>query len=186
LNVGEIEMSLIVLVVLYLVLVFVVPLALSGAIGWHGLPRGRRCACCGAETVPLRARLAAALSRLMPRSTLEKRWCMQCGWTGLARIPRGRLPRVRRLDAASPVRPITRTVAVRTLTIDGGTYRVLLQCWQQAGGHYGRLMFVDPVGRLWLDSVQPIGGLTLDDVVRQARDLPAPLLASRLRHVAER
>ena len=89
-------MSVIVLVLLYLVLVFAVPLALSGAIGWRGLPRGRRCAGCGSETVPLRARGAAAISRLMPRSTLERRWCMQCGWVGLARVPRGRLPRVRR------------------------------------------------------------------------------------------
>ncbi len=180
-------MSVIVLVLLYLVLVFAVPLALSGAIGWRGLPRGRRCAGCGSETVPLRARGAAAISRLMPRSTLERRWCMQCGWVGLARVPRGRLPRVRRaLDAPAPLRPVTHTLPVRTLTIEGASYRVLLQCWQQAGGHYGRLLFVDPVGRLWLDAVQPIGGVTVDDVVRSARDLPVPLLASRLRHVAER
>lgn len=180
-------MNLIVLVVLYLVLVFVVPLALSGAIGWRGLPRGRRCTGCGSETVPLRTRGAGLLSRLLPRSTLQKRWCMQCGWTGLVRLPRGRLPRVRRtVNAPAALGPATRTLTVRTLSLDGGSYRVLLQCWQQADGHYGRLMFVDPVGRLWLDSVQPIGGLSVDDVVRQARDLPVPLLASRLRHVAQR
>ncbi|MHB1170489.1 MAG: hypothetical protein ACYC28_14525 [Longimicrobiales bacterium] len=180
-------MNVLVLIVLYLALVFAVPLALSGAIGWRGLPRGQRCAGCASETVPLQSRGTRLASRLMPRSTLEKRWCMQCGWTGLVRMPRGRLPSVRRsVDAFAPLRPVTRTLSVRTLTIDGASYRVLLQCWQQAGGHYGRLVFVDPVGRLWLDTVQPIGRLSVDDAVRQARDLPVPLLASRLRHVAER
>lgn len=180
-------MNVVVLIVLYLVLVFVVPLALSGAIGWRGLPRGQRCGACGGETVPLQARGIRAVSRLMPRSMLERQWCMQCGWTGLVRLPRGRLPRLRSSpDAAARLRAVTRTLTVRTLTMDGASYRVLLQCWRQAGGHYGRLMFVDPVGRLWLDSVQPMGGLSIDDVMRQARDLPLPLLASRLRLVAER
>lgn len=175
------------LVGLYLVLVFVVPLALSGAIGWRGLPRGRRCTACGADTVPLQARAARLASRVMPRSTLERRWCMGCGWTGLVRLPRGRLPRLQRTSQApTALRPVTRTLTIRTVAIDGAHYRVLLQCWPQAGVHYGRLVFVDPVGRLWLDPVQPIGGMSVDDVVRQARELPDRLLASRLRRVAER
>ncbi len=178
----------VVLVVLYLVLVFVVPLTLSGAIGWRGLPRGRRCTGCGGETVPLQARSARVASRVLPRSTLERRWCMQCGWTGLVRLPRGRMPRPQRaaMRTPTPLRPVTRTLTIRTVAIDGAHYRVLLQCWPQAGGHYGRLVFVDPVGRLWLDHVQPIGGMSVDDVVRQARELPDRLLTSRLRRVAER
>ncbi len=177
----------VVLVTLYLILVFVVPLVLSGALGWRGLTRGRRCPECGAESVPLRTRLVASLSKAMPHSVLERRWCMRCGWSGLTRLPRGRPPRPQPAarHSLSP-RAATRTLTVRMLAVDGAPYRVLLQCWQQTGCYFGRLVFIDPAGRLWLDTVQPIGGHSADDVLRQARELPDPLLASRLRLLAER
>lgn len=175
------------LVVLYLILVFVVPLMLSGAIGWRGLPRGRRCPHCGNDSVPLRARLPAVASTLLPRSVVQRRWCMRCGWNGLTRLPRGRLPKPRHpAERPVPQRAATRTLTIRLLAVDGAAYRVLLQCWQQTGCYFGRLIFIDPVGRLWLDTVQPIGGLSAEDVVRQALEIPDPLLASRLRLVAER
>lgn len=176
-----------VLVVVYLILVFVVPLMVSGAIGWRGLTRGRRCPDCGNESVPLRARLPALASVLFPRNVIQRRWCMRCGWTGLARLPRGRLPKPNRpARRRLPRRATTRTLTIRLLAVDGAAYRVLLQCWQQTGCYFGRLIFIDPVGRLWLDTVQPIGGLSAEDVVRQALEIPDPLLASRLRLVAER
>lgn len=176
-----------VLVVVYLILVFVVPLMVSGAIGWCTLPRGRRCPHCGNESVPLRARLPAIASVVLPHTVIQRRWCIRCGWTGLARLPRGRLPRPQhRAQRAVPRRAATRTLTIRLLAVDGAAYRVLLQCWQQTGCYFGRLIFIDPVGRLWLDTVQPIGGLSAEDVVRQAREIPDPLLASRLRLVAER
>jgi hypothetical protein len=84
------------------------------------------------------------------------------------------------------MRAATRTLTIRMLAVDGAPYRVLLQCWQQTGCYFGRLVFIDPVGRLWLDNVQPIGGLSAEDVLRQARALPDPLLTSRLRLLAER
>lgn len=180
-----------VLVVVYLILVFVVPLLVSGAIGWRSLTRGRRCPHCGNESVPLQARLAALASAVLPRSVIQRRWCMRCGWNGLVRLPRGRLPKPRhpaRHPAWQPVprRATTRTITIRLLAVDGAAYRVLLQCWQQTGCYFGRLIFIDPVGRLWLDTVQPIAGLSAEDVIHQAFALPDRLLASRLRLVAER
>ena len=44
------------------------------------LPSGRACPRCAAETVPIRSRL------LLPARRLAcLRWCMGCGWEGLAR-----------------------------------------------------------------------------------------------------
>lgn len=177
----------VVLITLYLVLVFVVPLLLSGAVGWRGLPRGRRCPECGAESLPLRVRLAGLISLVLPQNVIQRRWCMRCGWTGLTRLPRARLPKPQRVsDPMIPSRATTRTLTVRSLAVDGAPYHVLLQCWQQTGCFFGRLVFIDPVGRLWLDTVQPIGGLSAEDVLRRARELPDPLLASRVRLLAER
>lgn len=172
------------LLILYLVLVFAVPLTVSGAFGWRGLPRGRRCPECASETVPVQARALRALSKLLPGTTLQRRWCIRCGWSGLSRLPRARLPRLERQGDGAVARSSTRTLTIRSLSVNGEPYRVLLQCWQQTGYHFGRLVFIDRAGRLWLDAVQPMGGLTAEDVVRQAREIPDPLLTSRLRLLA--
>lgn len=44
------------------------------------LPSGRECPRCAAETVSIRSRLLRPVRRL---ATL--RWCMACGWEGVAR-----------------------------------------------------------------------------------------------------
>jgi hypothetical protein len=69
---------------------------------------------------------------------------------------------------------------VRSLLVDGTAWRVRLECWGQRGTCYGRLVFVEPSGRLWLD-IQPLRGRSDREVLGQALSLPDDLLASRLR-----
>lgn len=175
-----------VLLTLYLILVFVIPLILSGAVGWRGLPRGRRCPECGAETAALRGRLVRFVSQLPTGAMIQQRWCMRCGWSGFARLPRPRLPRPGRTLDPVTQRRATRTLVVGSLAVDGMPYRVLVQCWQQAGCYFGRLVFVDSRGRLWLDAVHPIGGFSPADVIQAARGIPDRLLATRLRTLVSR
>lgn len=56
----------------------VAPLALLVAL----LPAGRNCPRCGGETLPIRSVLLAPLHGL-----IRRRWCIGCGWEGLARRP---------------------------------------------------------------------------------------------------
>lgn len=51
------------------------------------LPVGRDCPRCGIETVPIRSRLLHPL-----RTFAQLRWCMSCGWEGVARRVRTRAP----------------------------------------------------------------------------------------------
>ncbi|HET8656256.1 MAG TPA: hypothetical protein VFL93_12120 [Longimicrobiaceae bacterium] len=44
------------------------------------LPSGRACPRCAAETVPIQSRLLRPLRRIA-----GIRWCMACGWQGVAR-----------------------------------------------------------------------------------------------------
>lgn len=44
------------------------------------LPSGRDCPRCATETVPIRSRLLYPIRRLA-----AVRWCMACGWEGVAR-----------------------------------------------------------------------------------------------------
>lgn len=51
------------------------------------LPAGRDCPRCAAETVSLRSRLLYPLRRVA-----SLRWCMTCGWEGIARTSMMRHP----------------------------------------------------------------------------------------------
>ncbi len=64
-----------------------VKLALGLVLIYYLFPADGRCPDCDGETLPLRAR--AGLRRLGRALRLERRWCMQCGRTMLARRGRG-------------------------------------------------------------------------------------------------
>jgi hypothetical protein len=170
-----------VLIASYLLLVFVLPLALSAVVGYRALPAGRRCPRCSGETLQLRRPPLRALNTIPFLAVLQQRWCLCCGWEGLVRLPRARRGRgrPRRAARAEP----TQTLDVRLLTVDGAPWRVMLQCWAATGLFYGRLIFVAPSGRLWLDAVEAFSGNDEHEVLGQALSLPEPLLASRLRRL---
>jgi hypothetical protein len=169
----------------YLLLVFVLPVALSAVVSYRSLPSGRACPHCSADTLMLRSRALEAASACS-RRIIEKRWCLNCGWEGAARqrgpaaLPvRTRPRRPARASSAS----VTQTLDVRNLTIDGAAWRVMLQCWGNTGLFYGRLVFVAPSGRLWLDAVESFSGTDEHEVLGQAMSLPEGLLANRLRRL---
>lgn len=177
----------ILLVAIYLLLVFVLPLLLSAAVSYRSLPMGRACPQCAGETIRLQAWWLRAAGMLTP-STLHRRFCLGCSWEGTVRL--ARRAAVPPVPAPPPTAPsnqtssaaVTRTVDVRWLTVDGVPWRVQLECWRQTGLCYGRLVFVEPSGRHWLD-MQPFAGRTDRDVLGQALSLPDRLLASRLREL---
>jgi hypothetical protein len=76
------------LIASYLLLVFVLPVALSAVVSYRALPRGRDCPHCRGDTIPLVAPKLRALAAMIPFSSLERRWCLCCGWEGTTRISR--------------------------------------------------------------------------------------------------
>ncbi|HEX7051561.1 MAG TPA: hypothetical protein VF188_15245 [Longimicrobiales bacterium] len=180
------------LIVLYLLLVIVLPLALSAAVAYRTLPEGRTCPLCGSETFWLRIRWLRVVSYLIRGNTLQRRWCMTCGWEGTCRLPRER--ETQPVDPIRPSRRQRRSIAIapgqsgeavnlRNLDLDGAPWRVLLQCWCDARRWYGRLLFIAPSGRLWVDTVEPFSGATPTEVLGQALALPDRTLACRLREL---
>ena len=176
----ESDVEVILLAAVYLLLVLVLPLALSAAIGWRSLPGGRRCPHCEAETLLLRSRLSRWSAALL-KLDLRRRWCPACGWMGLVRPSRAplRLPQ-RSAKTTRTIAPVTRVIDVRSLRVDGAHWSVRLECWGNRGRCFGRLVFVEASGRLWLDS-KPLLGRSDGEVLDQALALPDALLTSRLR-----
>lgn len=74
------------LMILFLLLVIVLPLALSAGVSYGTLPRGCACPVCRSETLGLVAPWLTRCSRLLRGTDLQHRWCMSCGWDGIARI----------------------------------------------------------------------------------------------------
>lgn len=173
----------------YLVLVFVLPVALSAAVSYRALPDGRACPYCRADTVRLLAPGLRLLDRLNPFSSVQRRWCMECGWEGMSRVARRGAPPD---PAATPPRlpvaeqPSTQTLNVRSLDVDGAPWRVMLQCWNRTGLFYGRFVFVAPSGRLWLGAVEPFHGASEREVLGQALSLPERQLERRLRRLVSK
>ena len=173
----------------YLLLVFVLPVALSAVVSYRALPVGRRCPHCGADTIQLLAHPLRLASALHPRAQLHRRWGLECGWEGTARVPPERMVVARRASSARPrphpaaIQRSTQTLDVRSLDVDGTAWRVMLQCWGNPGLFYGRLVFVAPSGRLWLDAVQSFSGSNQHEVLGQALSLPEGLLENRLRRL---
>lgn len=175
-----------VLIASYLLLVFVLPVALSAIVSYRAMPTSRDCPQCSARTLQVVARWLRIVSALYPRARMQRRWCMECGWEGSIRATSGRQRKsagVGRARAVQPVRRTTQTLDVCSLDVDGSAWRVMLQCWGKTGVFYGRLVFVGPSGRLWLDAVESFSGSNQSDVLGQALSLPEGLLESRLRRL---
>jgi hypothetical protein len=177
-----------VLIVSYLLLVFVLPVALSAVVSLRALPKSRDCPHCGVRTLRLVSRSLRMASLLHPRAHLHRRWCMECGWEGTVRLnvpARSSIVlRTARTDqVVKAVHRTTQTLDVRSLDVDGAPWRVMLQCWGNTGVFYGRLVFVGPSGRLWLDAIESFSGSNQSDVLGQALSLPENLLESRLRRL---
>ena len=172
----------------YLLLVFVLPIALSAVVTYRALPIGRQCPQCSGETLRLCNRWVRLTGGAHRRTQLARRWCLCCGWEGFVR--QSRLEPVPRAVAAStratqirPTAKVTQTLDVRELDVDGAPWRVMLQCWGNTGLFYGRLVFVAPSGRLWLDAVESFSGSNEREVLGQALSLPEGLLENRLRRL---
>jgi hypothetical protein len=177
-----------VLIASYLILVFVLPITLSAIVSYRALHTGRDCSCCGARTVRVVSRRLRFTSVLVPRAEIQRRWCLECGWEGMARLNvlRPASAVIRSRPASATVRRATRTLDVRSMEVDGASWRVMLQCWGNTGVFYGRFVFVGPSGRLWLDAVESFSGSDQSDVLGQALSLPPVLLESRLRRLVTR
>jgi hypothetical protein len=168
---------------MYLVVVVALPLTLGLVVTYRGLTQDRRCPACDRETMRVTTVFNRVLRRVWPSHALQRRWCANCGWQGYARIVAPVLIPLSDPSRANPVRPThgCRTEPLRSIRFGGNQWRVLLQCWQERGSHYGRLIFVGPAGRLWRDATDPFAGPTRMDVMEQALSLSDGLLTYRLR-----
>jgi len=174
-----------VLFTVYLLVVVALPPTLGLAVTYRNLSRDRLCPLCGQETIRVDSRVTRALGLVWFANSLHRRWCALCRWEGFTRAA----PAPTEVVEVAPATPAVptrgcRTEALRTIRFAGNQWRVLLQCWQERGWHFGRLVFVGPAGRLWSDPMEPFAGATRNDVLHQALSLSDGLLTYRLREVA--
>lgn len=173
------------LIGLYFSIVIALPLALGSYVLYNGLPRSRQCPTCAAETIRLQSR-GHALCGLLLRRELHLRWCARCGWHGTARPqPTGTEPVP--MPTASPPAPSIRKsttggdrVDLRSLDVDGHSWRVMVECWAEDGRWLARLVFVAPGGQVCADK-RSLEGESVLEVISQAFRLPEQALAGRLR-----
>jgi hypothetical protein len=171
-----------ILFTIYLFIVVALPLALGVAVSYRNLCRSRTCPICGNDTVPVDFRLGRIGRQLWLRTSLQRRWCIRCGWDGIARLARpAAVASVDHRATAQPPSAGCRTEPVRTLRLGDGQWRVLLQSWQDQGWYFGQLLFIGPDGHLHRDPMHPITGPTRRDVFEQALSLSDHLLTYRLR-----
>ena len=165
----------------YLAAVVVLPLIIAAVVAFRAMPRNRRCPQCMLETIPVESRAARILDKVI-RMGLHYRWCSGCGWDGLARTQfLVILPQ--RADAQSVVLPRTKvaTQPIRQIRVQGRSWRVLLQSWEQQPCFMGRLLFVGEDGSTRSDMTQSLTGLSRDEVLCQAVAMSDGLLTYRLR-----
>lgn len=200
------------LIASYLLLVFALPLTLSAVVSYRALPAGRTCAQCGGETLQLLVPGLRRLGVVVGRLAIQRRSCPGCGWDGMVRCeplpvdavsptdpvagarrageggeppegPPTRSDFTDRRGRPEPPHGSTQTLDVRSLTLNGTAWHVMLQCWHGTERCYGRFVFVAPSGRLWMDSTEALSGTTEDDVLGQAQALSDVLLTRRLRRL---
>lgn len=170
---------------LYFFIVLALPLALGSYVLYNGLPRSRQCPTCAAETIRLRSR-AHQLSKRLLRRELHLRWCARCGWQGTARpepVEAGPVASAPSLSPPTAVRMGSTggdRVDLRSLDVDGHSWRVMVECWAEDGRWLARLVFVAPGGQVCADKRSLEGGTVLE-VISQAFRLPEDALAGRLR-----
>lgn len=168
-----------VLIASYLLLVFLLPLLVSLFISFRALPRTIACPHCTRNTLLLRARGGRPGALLLRFLRVQHRWCMHCEWSGLTR-------RIWPPTNPAPGHPVgegLHVLEVRSLWLDGRTWRVQLQCWEDAYQCHGRLVFVDVSGHPWPDALQAFSARTKLEVIGQALSIPDRALASRLRRL---
>ena len=163
---------------MYLMVVILLPVALSAIIGARQLPHGSACPNCSEETLPLVSMPLRAAGRVYPAITVQRRWCPACEWDGYARsnalahaVERGRETTPRH------------TTQVRTLELNGHLWKVMLESWRERGCCYGRLLFVGPSGKQWREPMPEFSADTDGEVLVQARSLSDRLLAHKLMEV---
>ena len=163
----------------YFLAVFLVPLGIGAVVSYRALPAGRDCPRCGASTSLLVSHWARLASGV-PGIRLQKRWCLACGWAGMLRSQPSSLRLIvdRRAAAA-------RIIDVRPLLVNGVWWRVRLETWQTPEAWSGRLLFVEPSGRIWPDA-RTLRGSSDHELLRQARLIPSLQLTSRLRDLVSR
>jgi hypothetical protein len=89
---------------------------------------------------------------------------------------------MRRGSEIGPV-PSGEAISLRDLEVDGLPWRVLLQCWHDSDQWFGRLLFIAPSGRLWVDTLKPMNGASPREIMGQATALPDRILTGRLREL---
>ncbi len=180
----------VVLFAVYLFIVMVLPLALGVAIGYRNASHERQCPSCGGDTVRVRSTADRLLEKINFTVALQRRWCVTCGWQGLARVTMPALiaanpivsDSLTQTNRTQPTRNV-RTEPVRTLRFGGMSWRVLLQCWQENDQYCGQLLFIGPAGHLRRDPRHPFTGSTRAEIVEQALSLSDGLLTYRLREL---
>jgi hypothetical protein len=170
-----------VLISTYLLLVFMVPVLASAIVTFRALPCTTACPHCTRDTALLRARGGAPGRRLLRALRLQRRWCITCGWLGITRRTVATVAVTASEGALEP--GFVQVLDVRSLRLDGRTWRVQLQCWREAAWCHGRIVFVDASGRPWPDALQAFSAGTQLEVLGQALSIPDGTLASRLRQL---
>lgn len=156
----------------YLLLVIGLPIGVTLLGRYRSLPTGPLCPRCLGETFWIQGPLLGRL-RLRSRPVLQRRWCPECRWVGLAR------PEVAKPERAG--RPAATTVDLRAMQLNGSAVRVLLRCRPESRTWHGRLIFVTAQGESRSEDVEAFHGSSVSDVLAQALALPEHSLARRLR-----
>lgn len=170
------------LLVIYVSLVVALPVALGILVAYNGLPRSRLCPLCAGETLRLRSRRHAMLSRVLTRGELHERWCPTCAWSGTVRLSAsGRAPAPSTVTSHTAAPERGPGLEIRRIEMDDGSWGVQLECWAEGEVWRGRLRFVGPGGRACCDGRALLTGRSAVHVFSQVMALTDRALIGRIR-----